>query len=94
LKIPSVVDSTTATEDQARARCEVCGAILSSDRSIAIDRLRSLITRIGYGRRTYNTGQLLDEDIEYEDELDLSVMDQMSLAGTRFKWMLSRLRSS
>jgi bacteriocin-type transport-associated protein len=58
------------------------------------DRLRSLITRIGYGRRTYNTGQLLDEDIEYEDELDLSVMDQMSLAGTRFKWMLSRLRSS
>lgn len=58
------------------------------------DRLRSLITRIGYGRRTYNTGQLLDEDIEYEDELDVSVMDQMSLAGTRFKWMLSRLRSS
>ncbi len=58
------------------------------------DRLRSLITRIGYGRRTYSTSQLLDEDIEYEDELDLSVMDQISLAGTRFKWVLSRLRSS
>jgi bacteriocin-type transport-associated protein len=58
------------------------------------DRLRSLITRIGYGRRTYSTGQLLDKEIEYEDEIDLSVMDQMSLAGTRFKWMLSRLRSS
>lgn len=58
------------------------------------DRLRSLITRIGYGRRTYSAGQLLDKEVEYEDELDLSVMDQMSLAGTRFKWMLSRLRSS
>jgi bacteriocin-type transport-associated protein len=58
------------------------------------DRLRSLITRIGYGRRTYSTGQLLDEQVEYEDEIDLGVMDQMSLAGTRFKWMLSRLRSS
>ena len=58
------------------------------------DRLRSLITRIGYGRRTYSTSQLLEEDIEYEDEIDLSVMDQMSLAGTRFKWMLSRLKSS
>ncbi|MEQ9356173.1 cyclic nucleotide-binding domain-containing protein [Coleofasciculus chthonoplastes] len=58
------------------------------------DRLRSLITRIGYGRRTYSTGQLLDEDIEYEDELDISVMDQMSLAGSRFKWMLSRIRTS
>lgn len=57
------------------------------------DRLRSLITRIGYGRRTYTTGRLLDQNIEYEDEIDLSIMDQMSLAGTRFKWMLSRLRS-
>ena len=56
--------------------------------------MRSLINRIGYGRRTYNPGQLLDENIEYEDELDLSVMDQMSLAGTKFKWMLSRLRNS
>lgn len=58
------------------------------------ERMRSLINRIGYGRRTYNPGQLLDENIEYEDELDLSVMDQMSLAGTKFKWMLSRLRNS
>lgn len=58
------------------------------------DRLRSLVTRIGYGRRTYSTGQVLDNNVEYEDELDLGVMDRMSLAGTKFKWMLGRLRTS
>ncbi|NEQ20131.1 MAG: cyclic nucleotide-binding domain-containing protein [Microcoleus sp. SIO2G3] len=56
------------------------------------NRLQGMLGRIGYGRRVYSKGQSLDESIEYEDELDSNVLDSMALAGTRFDWMLSRLR--
>jgi bacteriocin-type transport-associated protein len=67
-------------------------------RMIAIllsDRLQDIASRIGYGRRTYsvdNEGQGLAQDIEYDDELELNVLDHVSLAGARFDWMLKRLR--
>jgi bacteriocin-type transport-associated protein len=51
------------------------------------DRLRSLTSRLGYGTTT-----ALDEDTEYEDELAPNVLDNVSLAGARFDWMLRRLR--
>jgi CRP/FNR family transcriptional regulator, cyclic AMP receptor protein len=50
------------------------------------DRLRSTVSRLGYG-----AGVSLDEDAEYEDELDLSVLNTMHLAGLRFDRMLKRL---
>jgi bacteriocin-type transport-associated protein len=50
------------------------------------DRLRSLTSRLGYGAAA------LDEDTEYEDELAPNVLDNVSLAGARFDWMLRRLR--
>jgi len=53
-----------------------------------------MLSRLGYGRRVYSKGQPLDETIEYEDELDSSVLDHMALAGTRFDWMLRRLQGS
>ncbi len=56
------------------------------------NRLQGMLSRLGYGRRVYSKGQSLDEAVEYEDELDLSVLDQMALARTRFDWMLRRLR--
>ncbi|MFN6487495.1 MULTISPECIES: cyclic nucleotide-binding domain-containing protein [unclassified Nostoc] len=56
------------------------------------NRLHELLSRIVYGRRVYSKGQPLDENIEYEDELDSIILDRMALAGTRFDWMLKRLK--
>ncbi|MBR8836646.1 MAG: cyclic nucleotide-binding domain-containing protein [Stigonema ocellatum SAG 48.90 = DSM 106950] len=55
------------------------------------NRLQGMLSRLGYGRRVYSKGQSLDENIEYEDELNTSVLDQMALAGKRFDWMQQRL---
>ncbi len=56
------------------------------------NRLQGMFSRLGYGRRVYSKGQPLDQNVEYEDELDSNVLDSMALAGTKFDWMLSRLR--
>ena len=53
------------------------------------DRLRSTIGRLGYGEE-----DSMDQDSEYEDELDLDVLDKVGLAGARFDWMLRRLRGN
>jgi bacteriocin-type transport-associated protein len=61
-------------------------------RSLAVflaDRLRSTTSQLGYGRN-----ERLSEDAEYEDELDPEVLDNVSLAGARFDWMLKRLRGA
>ncbi|ARV58814.1 bacteriocin-type transport-associated protein [Nostocales cyanobacterium HT-58-2] len=55
-------------------------------------RLQGLISRLGYGRSSYRVGQRLSEDFEYEDEIDLNVMDNIFLGGARFDWMLKRLK--
>jgi hypothetical protein len=36
----------------------------------------------------------LDEAVQYEDELELSVLERMALTGKRFDWMQERLRAS
>jgi CRP/FNR family transcriptional regulator, cyclic AMP receptor protein len=51
-------------------------------------RLRRGQQRLGYEGRN-----ILDDD-EHEDELDPRVLEQISLAGARFEWMLKRLRSA
>lgn len=59
-------------------------------RAIAVflsERLRQTVGRLGYG-----AGQELDESVEYEDELDDSVLDNVHLAGARFERMLQRLK--
>ena len=55
------------------------------------NRLHGMFSRVGYGKRLYSNGQPLNQNVEYEDELDLNVLDRMALAGTKFDWMLSRL---
>lgn len=55
-------------------------------------RLQGLINRLGYGKSSYRVGQRLSEDFEYEDEIDLNVMDNIFLGGARFDWMLKRLK--
>lgn len=58
---------------------------------VLVDRLRDDLVRRGFGTRAYNPEQLLDE-VEYEDEIPLDVLEQTLLAGTRFKWMIKRLQ--
>ncbi|MEH2084220.1 MAG: cyclic nucleotide-binding domain-containing protein [Nostoc sp.] len=62
--------------------------------TLLANRLEEMFNRLGYSRRIYSKGQPLNENVEYEDELDSHVLDNMSLAGTRFDWMLSRLKES
>ena len=50
------------------------------------DRLRSTVSRLGFGQDTS-----LDEAAEYEDELDPLILDTVHLAGSRFDRMLKRL---
>jgi bacteriocin-type transport-associated protein len=57
-------------------------------------RLQGLISRLGFGKSSYQFGQTLSQDTEYEDEIDLSLMDNITMGGARFDWMLKRLRVS
>ncbi|MBW4573790.1 MAG: cyclic nucleotide-binding domain-containing protein [Aphanothece sp. CMT-3BRIN-NPC111] len=59
---------------------------------LLVDRLRDRMVRRGFSRRAYEQNQLLAADIEYEDELDLDVLEHMAIAGARFDWMIKRLR--
>ncbi|MUG91968.1 cyclic nucleotide-binding domain-containing protein [Scytonema sp. UIC 10036] len=56
------------------------------------DRLHGMLVKFGYGRRVYTKGQPLNDNVEYEDELDFNVLDRMALAGSRFDWMLGHLQ--
>lgn len=51
------------------------------------DRLRSTTSRLGYGE-----SDTLEEDVEYEDELDMDLLDNVSMAGARFEQILRRFR--
>jgi CRP/FNR family transcriptional regulator, cyclic AMP receptor protein len=58
-------------------------------RAVAIflsHRLRDTVKRLGYGK-----GEVLREDVEYEDELDASVLSTLHLAGSRFDRVVQRL---
>jgi len=59
-----------------------------------VDRLREGLVQRGFGQRAYNKDEMLSDDVEYEDEIELDVLEQTLLAGTRFKWMMNRLRGS
>ena len=60
--------------------------------TLAAERFRDTINRLGYGRGFYSSGQTLEESFSYEDELNLDSLDKLNLAGSRFKWMLNRLQ--
>jgi len=56
------------------------------------DKQQGIISRLGYGRLRYDTGQSLDDDCQYDNELSCDFLAQMALAGTRFEWMLKKIR--
>jgi CRP-like cAMP-binding protein len=60
---------------------------------VLVDRLRDDLLRRGFGVRAYLQGQAVDDQYE-EDEIPLDVLEQTLLAGTRFKWMINRLKGN
>jgi len=58
------------------------------------DKQQAIVSRLGYGRLSYGTGQPLDETFKYENELSSDFLAQVALAGARFDWMLKRIRVS
>jgi CRP/FNR family cyclic AMP-dependent transcriptional regulator len=52
------------------------------------DRLRSTVGLLGYG-----SGQTLEDEASYADEIDSAVLDNVSLAGARFDVLQRRLRA-
>ncbi len=59
---------------------------------VLIDRLREGLVQRGFGQKAYTQDQQLANDVEYEDEIPLDVLEPTLLAGTRFKWMMNRLQ--
>ncbi|MGJ5676699.1 MAG: cyclic nucleotide-binding domain-containing protein [Nostochopsis sp.] len=57
-------------------------------------RLQGMLIQLGYGRRVYSQGLPLAENVEYEDELNDSILDNVAIAGKRFDWMVGRLTVS
>jgi CRP/FNR family transcriptional regulator, cyclic AMP receptor protein len=60
-------------------------------RAIAVflsDRLRYTVGRLGYG-----SGEPLEEQTSYAEEIDPAVLDNVSLAGARFEILQRRLRA-
>lgn len=55
-------------------------------------RMEALIGRVGYGRSSYMVGGSLSQNYQYADEIDVNMMDDLSLGGARFDWMLKRLK--
>ena len=94
--VAALQDSVVLSIDRSRLSAKLeqdTGFATRFYRAVAVflsHRLRNTESRLlGYG-----TVQELDEDIEYEDELDLSVLDNLHLAGARFDRMLKRLMES
>lgn len=56
-------------------------------------RLQGTMGRLGYTRRFYSKGQPLDQNVEYEDELNANVLDRVALAGKRFNWILEQSKA-
>lgn len=57
-------------------------------------RIQGMINRLGFGKGSYQFGHALSSDREYEDEIDFSVLDNITLGGARFDWMLRHLQVS
>ena len=55
-------------------------------------KLQGVIGKLSPGRRTYARNQSLGSRVQSENELDEDLLEQMSIAATKFDWMLKRLR--
>ena len=55
------------------------------------NRVEYFISRLGYGKPTYESGQSLSDSVQYANEIDIDLIDSLALGGSRFDWMLKRL---
>jgi len=53
--------------------------------------LQTVMSRLGCNKNTYSQHQDMNEAVEYEDELDLDSLQQVSQGAARFNWMLKRI---
>lgn len=53
------------------------------------DKQQAIVSRLGYGRLSYSSGQALENS--YANELNTDFLTQVGLAGARFEWMLKRI---
>jgi CRP-like cAMP-binding protein len=56
-----------------------------------LDLLRTVMDHLGCSQKTYTQHQGMEVSVEYEDELDLDDLQQMSQGANRFNWMVKRL---
>lgn len=59
--------------------------------ALLADKQQTIVARLGYGRVSYS-GQPLEETTNYENELNANFLEQVTLAGTRFDWLLKRIQ--
>ena len=55
------------------------------------DLLQTVMDRLGCDRPAYSQAQGMDAAVEYDDELDLDSLHQVSHGAAKFNWMLKRL---
>jgi bacteriocin-type transport-associated protein len=87
LSLPRTKLSEKLKEDRAFASrfYRAISQVLSS-------RYQSLLLQGGLASMDLSQVDMLSEDIEVEDEIDLDVLEGTAIAGTRFDWMIQRLR--
>lgn len=61
---------------------------------VLLDRLKDRLKQSGYARIAYDQAKHLNEEQEYQDEIDLDALDYVSLAGLKFDWLLKRLQAN
>lgn len=53
--------------------------------------LQLVMNQVGANQRTYRQTQTLNDSVEYDDELCLTSLGQISQGATKFNWILKRL---
>ena len=100
MSIKAVEDSTVLSIPRWRLSAKLLSDVGFAARFYRVlavllaDKQQGVINRLGYGRITYSSGRSLDDRFTYEDELSSSFLAQVTLAGTRFDWMLKQIRAS
>ncbi|MCU0567376.1 MAG: cyclic nucleotide-binding domain-containing protein [Oculatellaceae cyanobacterium Prado106] len=60
--------------------------------NLSAERLFQILCRVGCsGAKHYQPGNSLCEESRYEEEIDLGVLQQITIARARFNWMLQQL---
>ncbi len=59
---------------------------------VLVNRLTDRLVQRGFGKINEAQNEIWDEDTEFEDELDLDLLKSVSLAATRFDWLVKKMK--